>query len=109
MLAMFAVFCTRLQRKRTLLCNKVFQKILYIKMFMLKAHLDWPMHVWLFEAQDDLPGNSDPVEEVVDEAHVVDESVHVTGAQHEQGGQALCVRNQNSQMGLSQPTIEMYV
>lgn len=47
------------------------------------------MNVGLFVAQDDLPGNSDSVEEVVDEAYVVDESVHVTGAQHEQGGQAL--------------------
>lgn len=47
------------------------------------------MHVGLSDTQDDLPGDSDSVEEVVDEAHVVDEGVHVTGAQHEQGGQAL--------------------
>lgn len=47
------------------------------------------MQVWLFDAQHDLPSDSDSVEEVVDEAHVVDEGVHVTGAQHEQGGQAL--------------------
>lgn len=47
------------------------------------------MHVRLFNPQDDLPGDSDSVEEVVDEAHIVDECVHVTGAQHEKGGQAL--------------------
>lgn len=47
------------------------------------------MHVGLFKAQDDLPSDSDSVEEVVDEADVVDESVHVTGAQHEQSGQTL--------------------
>lgn len=52
-------------------------------------HLDWSVHVGLFNAQDNLPGNSDPVEQVVDEAHVVDERVHVAGAEHEQGGQAL--------------------
>lgn len=53
------------------------------------SHLDWSVHVWLFNTQHNLPGNSDSVEEVVDEADVVDESVHVTGAQHKQGGQAL--------------------
>lgn len=47
------------------------------------------MHVGLFNAQDDLPGDGDPVEQVVDEAHVVDERVHVAGAEHEQRGQAL--------------------
>ncbi len=47
------------------------------------------MHVRLFNTQDNLPGDSDSVEEVVDEAHIVDESVHVAGAQHKQGGQAL--------------------
>ena len=36
-----------------------------------------------------MPSDSDSIEEVVDEAHVVDESVHVAGAQHEQSGQAL--------------------
>ena len=40
-------------------------------------------------AQDNLPGDGNSIEEVVDEAHIVDESVHVTGAQHEQGGQTL--------------------
>lgn len=52
-----------------------------------QADLDRPVHVRLFETQDNLPGDSDSVEEVVDEAHIVDERVHVTGAQHEQGGQ----------------------
>lgn len=47
------------------------------------------MHVGLFNTQDNLPGDSDSIEEVVDEAHIVDESVHVTGAQHKQGGKAL--------------------
>lgn len=47
------------------------------------------MHVGLFNTQDNLPGNCDSIEEVVDEAHVVDEGVHVAGAEHEQGGQAL--------------------
>lgn len=47
------------------------------------------MDVGLFNAQDNLPGNSDPVEQVVDEAHVVDERVHVARAQHEQRRQAL--------------------
>lgn len=55
----------------------------------LNAHLDWSVHVRLFNAQDNLPGNSDSVEQVVDEAHVVDERVHVAGAEHEQRGQAL--------------------
>lgn len=53
-----------------------------------QADLDWSVHVWLFDTQDNLPGNSNSIEEVVDEAHVVDESVHVAGAQHKQGGQA---------------------
>lgn len=52
-------------------------------------HLDWSNHVGLFNAQHNLPGNSDPIEQVVDEAHVVDERVHVAGAEHEQRGQAL--------------------
>lgn len=53
------------------------------------VYLDWLIHVGLFNAQDNLPGNSDPVEQVVDEAHVVDERVHVAGAEHQQRGQAL--------------------
>lgn len=55
----------------------------------MSSHLDWPVHVWLFNTQHNLPGDSDSVKEVVDEANVVDESVHVTGAQHKQGGQTL--------------------
>lgn len=55
----------------------------------LKTYLNWPVNVGLLVTQDNLPGDSDSVEEVVDEAHVVDERVHVTGAQHEQGGQTL--------------------
>lgn len=51
-----------------------------------QTHLDWPVHVGLFDSQDNLPSDSDSIEEVVDEAHVVDESVHVTGAQHKQSG-----------------------
>lgn len=47
------------------------------------------MHVGLFDSQDNLPGDSDAIEEVVDETNVVDQRVHVTGAQHEQRGQAL--------------------
>lgn len=53
------------------------------------VHLDWSIDVGLFNAQYNLPGNSDPVEQVVDEAHVVDERVHVAGTEHEQRGQAL--------------------
>lgn len=49
------------------------------------------MHVRLFEAQHNLPGNSDAIEEVVDETHIVYEGVNVTGAQHEQSGDQLDV------------------
>lgn len=49
----------------------------------LMTHFDWSWHVGLLDAQDDLPGDRDTVEEVVDEAHVVDKCVHVTGAQHQ--------------------------
>lgn len=52
-----------------------------------QADLDWPVDVGLFISQDNLPGDSHSIEEVVDEAHVVDERVHVAGAQHQQGGQ----------------------
>lgn len=62
----------------------------------LETHLDRSVHVGLFNSQDNLPGNSDSVEEVVDEAYVVDECVHVAGAEHEQGGQAL--RNEKETM-----------
>lgn len=51
------------------------------------------MDVRLFNTQDNLPSNSHSVEEVVDEAHIVDEGVHVAGAEHEQGGQALRSKN----------------
>lgn len=47
-----------------------------------KTNLDWSVHVGLFITQHNLPGDSDSIEEVVDESHVVDESVHVAGAQH---------------------------
>ena len=41
------------------------------------------MDVGLPDAQDNLPGDCDSVEEVVDEADVVDERIHITGAQHQ--------------------------
>lgn len=47
------------------------------------------MHVGLFDAENNLPGNGDPVEHVVDETHVVDEGVDVTSAEHHQGGDDL--------------------
>lgn len=47
------------------------------------------MHVGLFDAENNLPGNSDTVEQVVDEAHIVDEGVDVTSAEHQQGGDQL--------------------
>lgn len=47
------------------------------------------MQVGLFNTKDNLPSDSHSIEEVVDEAHIVDEGVHVAGAQHKQGGQAL--------------------
>lgn len=58
------------------------------------------MHVGLFNTQNNLPGDSNSVEEVVDEAHVVDEGVHVTGAQHKEGGQAL--RNEKGLLCLTE-------
>lgn len=59
------------------------------------------MHVGLFNTQHNLPGDSDSIEEVVDEAHIVDEGVHVAGAQHEQGGQALGKREEKGVSGAS--------
>lgn len=50
---------------------------------ILRTYFNWPVHIWLFNPQHDLPRNSDTVEEVVDETHIVDECVHVTGAQHQ--------------------------
>lgn len=55
----------------------------------LDTYFDWPMHIWTLDAQHNLPSNGDPIEEVVDEAHVVDERVNVTGAEHEECGDAL--------------------
>lgn len=63
----------------------------------VKTHLDWPVHVRLFNTQDNLPGNSHSIEEVVDESHVVDEGVHVAGAQHEQGRKALRSKKSHSE------------
>lgn len=53
------------------------------------SHLDRAGDVRLLPAEDYLPSDCDPVEKVVDEAHVVDEGVHVTRDQHQQGGEAL--------------------
>lgn len=53
------------------------------------SNLDGTGHVGLLPAKNYLSSNCDPVEEVVDEAHVVDECVHVAGDQHQQGGDAL--------------------
>lgn len=52
-------------------------------------HLDGSMQVGLFDAQYNLAGDSDAVEKVVDETHVVNEGVNVAGAQHQQGGDQL--------------------
>lgn len=49
------------------------------------------MHVGLFDTQYNLAGDSDAVEKVVDETHVVNEGVNVAGAQHQQGGNQLNV------------------
>lgn len=47
------------------------------------------MDVWLFDAQHNLPGDSDAIKKVVDKTHIVYEGVNVTGAQHEQSGDQL--------------------
>lgn len=47
------------------------------------------MHVGLFDAENNLPGNSNTIEQVVDEAHIVDEGVDVTSAKHQHGGDQL--------------------
>lgn len=60
-------------------------------LFCLCLHLDWPMQVGLSDAQDNLPGDSDAIEEVINETHVVYEGVNVTGAQHQQSGDQLDV------------------
>lgn len=53
------------------------------------SHLDGAGDVRLLPAKNYLSGNRDAIEEVVDEAHVVDERVHITGDKHQQGGDAL--------------------
>lgn len=73
--------------------------LFYKKKKTHKTYLDWSVHVGLFNTQHNLPGDSDSIEEVVDEAHVVDEGVHVAGAQHEQGGQALRKREEKGVSG----------
>ena len=62
-----------------------------IKLPLLCLYLDGTMHVRLFDAQHNLPGNSDAIEEVVDETHIVYEGINVTGAQHQQSGDQLNV------------------
>lgn len=54
------------------------------------------MHVGFFDAENNLPGDSDPVEHVVDETHIVDEGVDVTRAEHQQRGDQL--GNKKSQL-----------
>ena len=54
-------------------------------------YLDWSIHVGLFDAQNNLPSDSDAIEEVVDETDIVYEGVNVTGAQHQQSGNQLNV------------------
>lgn len=49
------------------------------------------MQIRLFDAQHNLPSNSDTIEEVVDETHIIYEGVNVTGAQHQQSGNQLNV------------------
>ncbi len=49
----------------------------------IQPYLDWSMYVWFSDAKHNLPGNSDPIKQVVDEANIVDEGVYVTGAQHQ--------------------------
>lgn len=43
-------------------------------------YLNGPMHVRPFVAQYNLPSNSDTIEEIVDETHIVYEGVNVAGA-----------------------------
>lgn len=64
-------------------------------------HLDRSMHVGLLDAENNLPGNSDPVEQVVDKTHVVDESVDVAGAQHHHGGDQLKKKKSQKERRLS--------
>lgn len=48
------------------------------------SFLDWPMYIWFFDAKHNLPGNSEPIKQVVDKTNIVDEGVYVAGAQHQQ-------------------------
>lgn len=54
----------------------------HVKLFCPCLYLDGSMYVGLFDAQHNLPGDGDAVEEVVEETHVVYEGVNITGAQH---------------------------
>lgn len=67
--------------------KKSHQKVLSLP----TLYLDGSIHVGLFDAQHDLPGDSDAIDNVVDETHVVYEGVNVTGAQHQQSGDQLNV------------------
>lgn len=69
------------------------EKVLNVKpkLLHLCLYLDRSIHVRLFDAQHNLPSNSDAIEEVVDETHIVYEGVNVTGAQHQQSGDQLNV------------------
>lgn len=68
--------------------KKSHQKVLSL---LCSLYLDGSIHVGLFDAQHNLPGDSDAIEKVVDETHVVYEGVNVTGAQHQQSGEQLNV------------------
>lgn len=83
------VFCSDLKRFY-ILCSHIFGIVVAHKvMLLLCLYLDGSIHVGLFDAQHNLPGDSDAIEEVVDETHVVYEGVNVTGAQHQQSGDQL--------------------
>lgn len=68
-----------------------------VKSRRLHLHLDGSIHVGLSDAQHNLPGDGDAVEEIVDESHVVYEGVNVTGAQHQQSGDQLNAARQSYQ------------
>lgn len=71
--------------------SKWFACWVHMKLFCLSLYLDGSIHVRLFDAQHNLPGDSDTIEEVVDKSHVVYEGVNVAGAQHQQSGDQLNV------------------
>lgn len=54
------------------------------------------MHAGLLNAQHNQSRYSDAIKEVVDEAHVVDEGINVTGAQHQQSGDELDVAKRDT-------------